>query len=148
MRAVDADDCNVYVRSKRAGERVMQALKKHYANLKLRINDEKSALATGWGRPFLGFAFWRQRRGNEIKRAASHNAIVAMKERIRAITRRNGGRSMDITVEELRAFLTGWRAYFRLAQTPSVFRGLDKWVRHHLRVAQLKQRKRGTAVYR
>lgn len=143
-----ADDCNVYVRSKRAGHRVMQVLKKHYATLKLRINDEKSAVAIVWGRAFLGFTFWRRKRKNEIKRAASHNAIVRMKARIRAITCRNGGRSMDTTVEELTAFLTGWREYFRLAETPKVFRNLDKWIRHRLRAAQLKQWKRGTTVYR
>lgn len=143
-----ADDCNVYVRSKRAGERVMQALKKRYANLKLRINDEKSAVANVWGRPFLGFAFWKPRGKDEIKRAAAHKAIAAMKRRIRAITCRNGGRSMDTTIEDVKAYLTGWKEYFRLAQTPSMFRGLDKWIRHRLRVAQLKQWKRGTTVYR
>lgn len=142
-----ADDCNVYVRSKRAGERVMQALTKYYANLKLRINDDKSAVAKVWGRPFLGFDFWRPRGRDEVKRAVSHKAIAAMKQRIRAITCRNGGRSMETVVEELKAFLAGWREYFRLAQTPSVFRGLDQWIRHRLRVAQLKQWKRGTTVY-
>lgn len=143
-----ADDCNVYVRSKRAGERVMRALRKCYANLKLRINDEKSAVAGVWGRPFLGYAFWRPRGKDEIKRAVSRKATAAMKERIRAITHRNGGRSMDTTIEDVTAYLSGWKEYFRLAQTPSVFRGLDEWIRHRLRAAQLKQWKRGTTVYR
>lgn len=143
-----ADDCNVYVRSKRAGERVMQWLKKRYATLKLRVNDSKSAVAKVWGRPFLGFDLRRPRGREEVKRATSHQAIAAMKQRIRAITRRNGGRSMETVIEELKAFLTGWKEYFRLAQTPSVFRGLDQWIRHRLRVVQLKQWKRGTTVYR
>lgn len=143
-----ADDCNVYVRSKRAGERVMQALKKRYASLKLRINEDKSAVAIVWGRAFLGYAFWRPRGKDEIKRAAAHKALAAMKSRIRAITCRNGGRSMDTTIEDVKAYLTGWKEYFRLAQTPRVFRELDKWIRHRLRTAQLKQWKRGTTVYR
>ncbi len=143
-----ADDCNVYVRSKRAGDRVMHALRKCYTNLKLQINDDKSAVAKVWGRTFLGFDFWKPRGKDEIKRAVSHKAITAMKERIRAITRRNGGRSMDTTIEELKAFLAGWKAYFRLAETPKVFRNLDMWIRHRLRAAQLKQWKRGSTVYR
>jgi group II intron reverse transcriptase/maturase len=143
-----ADDCNVYVRSQRAGERVMRALTKHYANLKLRINETKSAVAQVWGRPFLGYAFWKPKRRNEIKRAVSYKAIAAMKSRIRALTRRNGGRSMDTTIEEAKAYLTGWREYFRLAETPRVFRDLDEWIRHRLRAVQLKQWKRGSTVYR
>lgn len=143
-----ADDCNVYVQSERAGLRVMQALVKRYAMLKLRINEAKSAVAPVWGRAFLGYAFWKPRGRDEVKRAAAHKALRAMKERIRAITRRSGGRSMDTTIEDVKAYLTGWKEYFRLAQTPSVFRELDKWIRHRMRAAQLKQWKRGTTVYR
>lgn len=142
-----ADDCNVYVRSKRAGERVMATLKKQYAQLKLRVNDGKSAVAKPWGRPFLGYTFWYNRKG-ETRRAVADKAIDAMKTRIRSITRRNGGYGMEATVEELKAYLTGWREYFRLAQTPGPLRGLDQWIRRRLRAMQLKQWKRGATVYR
>jgi hypothetical protein len=126
----------------------MQALTQHYAKLKLRINETKSAVAEVWGRPFLGYAFWKPKRRHEIRRAVSHKAIAAMKERIRTLTRRNGGRSMDTTIEEVRVFLTGWKEYFRLAETPKVWRGLDEWIRHRLRAVQLKQWKRGNTIYR
>ena len=142
-----ADDCNVYVRSKRAGERVMQALKKHYANLRLRINETKSAVAEPWGRPFLGYTFWRKRNG-ETRRAVAAKAITAARARIRQITWRNGGRRIDTLVEELKTFLGGWKEYFRLVQVQLPLRDLDQWIRRRLRVAQLKQWKRGSTVYR
>nr|WP_231971804.1 group II intron reverse transcriptase/maturase [Sulfurifustis variabilis] len=142
-----ADDCNVYVRSKRAGERVMQALKRHYARLRLRINETKSAVAEPWGRPFLGYTFWRNRHG-EVRRAVAEKALTAARARIRLITCRNGGRRMGTLVEELKTFLVGWKEYFRLVQVQRPLRDLDKWVRRRLRAAQLTQWKRGTTVYR
>jgi group II intron reverse transcriptase/maturase len=142
-----ADDCNVYVRSRRAGERVMVALKQHYAQLKLRINEDKTAVAEPWGRPFLGYTFWRNRKG-ETRRAVAGKAIEAMKTRVRHITRRNGGRSREATVDALRVFLIGWREYFRLVETRSSLDKLDQWIRRRLRAMQLKQWKRGTTVYR
>lgn len=142
-----ADDCNVYVRSKRAGERVMQALKKRYANLRLRINETKSAVAEPWGRPFLGYTFWRNRNG-EIRRAVAAKAMTAARTRIQHITCRNGGRSMDTLVEELKTFLVGWKEYFRLVQVQRPLRDLDQWIRRRLRMTQLKQWRRGSTVYR
>jgi RNA-directed DNA polymerase len=88
-----ADDCNVYVRSKRAGERVMELLRRLYADLQLRINETKSAVARPWERKFLGYSFWVAN-GREIKRKVAPKALEAMKERVRDITSRNGGRSM------------------------------------------------------
>jgi RNA-directed DNA polymerase len=142
-----ADDCNVYVRSKRAGERVMEGLRRLYAKLRLRINESKSAVARPWDRKFLGYSFWVAA-GREVKRRVSSKALVAMKQRVRAITARNRGRSIPTIVAELRGYLVGWKEYFRLADTPNIFREIDKWVRHRLRAIQLKQWKRGPTIYR
>ncbi|MFL5367575.1 MAG: group II intron reverse transcriptase/maturase [Myxococcales bacterium] len=142
-----ADDSNVYVRSRRAGERVMQALRGLYARLRLRVNEAKSAVARPWDRKFLGYSFWVAK-GREVKRRIARQALAAMKERVRQITRRNGGRSLDAVIAELRGYLVGWKEYFRLADTPRILREIDEWIRHRLRVIQLKQWKRGPTVYR
>ncbi len=142
-----ADDCNVYVRSRRAGEDVMQALRRLYAKLRLRVNEAKSAVARPWGRKFLGYRFWVAK-GGEVKRGVARQALETMKDRVRVITGRNRGRSLEQVSQDLRGYLVGWREYYRLADTPSVFGDLDKWVRHRLRVVHLKQWKRGRTVYR
>lgn len=142
-----ADDCNVYVRTPRAGERVMQALVGLYATLRLRINSTKSAVAPVWERPFLGFRFWETSDGG-IKRAVAPSALRKMHTRIRAITARTGGRSLGQVATELRRYLVGWRAYFRLADTPEVFAQVEQWLHHRLRALQLKQWKRGPTVFR
>jgi group II intron reverse transcriptase/maturase len=141
-----ADDCNVYVRSQRAGEDVMETLRRLYARLRLRVNEAKSAVARPWGRKFLGYEFWVA--GGQVRLGVARQALEAMKERVRGITRRNGGRSMSAVVTELRGYLAGWKEYFRLAETPRVFRDLDGWLRRRLRMVQLKQWRRGTTVYR
>ena len=142
-----ADDCNVYVRSRRAGEDVMETLRRLYARLRLRVNEAKSAVARPWDRKFLGYSFWVAP-GRKVKRRVAPKALAAMKERVREITARNGGRAMDRVIAELRGYLRGWKEYFRLAETPGVFSDLDEWIRHRLRLVQLKQWKRGTTVYR
>jgi RNA-directed DNA polymerase len=142
-----ADDCNVYVRSRRTGERVMKAMRCLYAKLRLRINESKSAVARPWDRKFLGYSFWVAP-GREVKRRVANKALVTMKQRVRAITARNCGRSLPTVVAELRGYLVGWREYFRLADTPRIFRGLDEWIGHRLRAIQLKQWKRGKTIYR
>jgi RNA-directed DNA polymerase len=142
-----ADDCNVYVRSRRAGERVMQHLTRLYARLRLRINPAKSAVAPVWRRSFLGFSFWVAR-GGEVRRRVAKKTLRTMKDRVRKLTARNRGRSMTQVVTELRGYLVGWKGYFRLADTPGVFRGLDEWLRHRLRALHLKQWKRGRTIYR
>ena len=141
------DDCNVYVRSKRAGEDVMEALRRLYAGLRLRINEAKSAVARPWDRKFLGYSFWVARK-RTVKRKIAPKALERMKERVREITSRNGGRRIKSVVLELRGYLLGWKEYFRLADTPGVFRDLDYWIRRRLRLLQLKQWKRGTTAYR
>ncbi len=142
-----ADDANVYVRSKRAGERVMALLRRCYAKLHLNVNESKSAVASVFGRKFLGYSLWVAR-GGEIKRKVAAKPLATFKQRIRELTRRSGGRSMSEVVERLRSYLLGWKAYFRLAQTPRVWRELDEWLRHRLRAIQLKHWKRGITMYR
>ncbi len=142
-----ADDGNVYVRSKRAGERVMALLHRLYGDLKLRINESKSAVARVWDRKFLGFSLWVGA-GKTVRVRVAEKALNAMKQRVRSMTRRLGGRSLGQVIGKLRPYLLGWKAYFRLAETPQVFRELDEWIRHRLRAIQLKQWKRGRTTYR
>lgn len=142
-----ADDCNVYVRSKRAGERVMVLLRRLYGRLHLTVNEAKSAVASVFGRKFLGYAFWVAP-GGVVKRKVADKAIRAFKNRIRELTPRVTGRSMSAVIERLRVFVLGWKAYFRLAQTPRVWRDLDEWMRHRLRAIQLKQWRRGRTIFR
>ena len=142
-----ADDCNVYVRSRRAGERVLEALKGLYAGLRLKVNESKSAVARPWERTFLGYSFWVAK-GREVKRRVAPKALAKMKQRVRRITRRNGGRSMDQVTREMRGYLTGWKEYFQLADTPGIFAGLDGWIRRRLIAVQLKQWKCGKTAYR
>jgi len=142
-----ADDLNVYVRSKAAGERVYKGLKKLFRKLRLQVNEEKSAVDLAVRRDFLGYGFWVAA-GKRIKRRVAGKALGAMKERVREITNRNGGRSLPAVAKELRVYLVGWKEYFKLAETPGVFEDHDKWIRHRLRCLQLKQWKRGTTVFR
>jgi hypothetical protein len=142
-----ADDCNVYVRSQNAGQRVMALLSRLYGKLHLKINESKSAEGSAFGRKFLGYSLWAAPRG-EVKRAVSAKAREAFKQRIRQLTRRNCGRGMSELVEPLRRYVLGWKAYFGLAQTPGVWRELDEWMRHRLRAIQLKQWRRGKTIYR
>jgi RNA-directed DNA polymerase len=142
-----ADDCNVYVGSKKAGERVMAYLRKLYTGLKLQINEAKSAVVSAFGRKFLGYELWVAK-GKEVKCAVAYKALDNFKARIRQLTRRSGGRSMTQVVEKLRPYLLGWKAYFGMAQTPRVWRELDEWLRHRLRAIQLKHWKRPKAIYR
>jgi RNA-directed DNA polymerase len=141
-----ADDCNVYVRSPRAGERVLQALRGCYARLALKVNESKTAVAEVWGRKFLGYCLYATSAG-EVKRAVSNQAMHKLRERIRELTRRQG-RSLEQIAGDLRGYVPGWKAYFRLAQTPKVMRELDEWLRHRLCAVRLKQWRRGTTMFR
>ncbi|WP_217898097.1 group II intron reverse transcriptase/maturase [Zobellella denitrificans] len=142
-----ADDCNVYVGSHKAGERVMRLLRRCYAKLRLVINEAKSAISSVFGRKFLGYALWQTRDG-EVRRAVSTKALQAFKLRIRQLTRGSGGRSLAQVVEKLRSYLLGWKGYFRLAQTPRIWRSLDEWIRRRLRALHLRQWRRGKTIYR
>ena len=140
-----ADDCNVYVRSQKAGERVMALLRRLYGRLRLTVNESKSAVQTSRGASSWAICFWFAK--DEVKRAVAAKALATFRQRVRELTRRNGGRSMQEVIERLRPYLLGWKAYFGLAQTPGVWRSLNEWLRHRLRAIQLKHWKRGTTMY-
>ncbi|MBI4207937.1 MAG: group II intron reverse transcriptase/maturase [Betaproteobacteria bacterium] len=141
-----ADDCNVYVRSRKAGARVMALLRRCYAKLRLKVNETKSAVASVMGRKFLGYSFWAAKGG--VKRKVAAKPMATFKQRVRQLTRRSGGRSMAEVIARLRPYLLGWKAYFGLAQTPGIWRTLDEWLRHRLRAIQLKHWRRGSTIYR
>ncbi len=141
-----ADDCNVYVRSRRAGERVMAWLRRLYAGLRLRVNDEKSAVDRAVKRKILGFSMWINPQGKVCLRVAE-KAFEKMKSRVRTITRRSRGVSIATVAEDLRSYLTGWRNYFKPAETPKKFDETDQWIRHRMRALHLKQWKRGKTAY-
>ena len=147
VRFPSATRRNVYVQSKRAAARVMIELTQLYAQLKLRVNPAKSAVAPAKDRQFLGYSFWYAK-GSVVKRRVAPKALVTMKERVRDITSRNGGRSLAKVAADLRGYLMGWKAYFRLADTPGVFSDVDRWLHRRLRMLILKQQKRGTTLYR
>ena len=100
-----------------------------------------------WGRKFLGYSFWVAT-GGEVRRRVAPKALEGMKHRVRQITRWTGGRSMEQVTSGLGTYLRGWRAYFKLADTPRIFRDLDGWIHRRLRALQLKQWKRGRTAYR
>jgi RNA-directed DNA polymerase len=140
-----ADDCNIYVRSQKAGERVMAGIEKFLAKrLKLKVNKAKSAVAKPSVRKFLGFSFTG---GKEPRRRIAPQAIGRFKARVRELTRRMRGASLPQIVKELSIFLVGWRGYFGFCQTPSVLRALDEWIRRRLRAFAWKQWKRGPARF-
>src|SRR2546422_8301668 len=132
-----ADDCNIYVRSERAGQRVMKSITLFITQkLKLKVNESKSAVARPQERKFLGFTFTD---GPEVKRAIAPKSLVRFKRRVREITRRAKGVSMDATMEELAPYMRGWRSYFGFCETPRVLVSLTSWVRARLRVALWRQ---------
>ncbi len=141
-----ADDCNVYVGSRRAGERVMKLLRRLFARLRLRVNESKSAVDFATRRKILGYSFWIGA-GRAVKLRVAKSALTDLKDRVRRITRRSGGRSINGIILEFREYLPGWRNYFGLAETPGIFNDLDKWLRHRLRAIHLKQWKRGRTAY-
>ncbi len=141
-----ADDCNVYVRSKAAAEKAMQTMQKLMGKLKLRINEQKSAVARASQRKFLGFQFWYAK--GQVKLKVADQALKRFKDRIREATRRNCGRNVKQVIEGMRSYLLGWKNYFKLAETPKIFGELDAWIRRKLRVLILKQWKTRKAVYK
>jgi RNA-directed DNA polymerase len=140
-----ADDCNLYVRSRRAGERVMASITRFITTkLKLKVNQQKSAVARPWERKFLGFSFTANR---EPKRRIAPKAVQRFKEKVRELTSRTRGVSIERMAEELAQYLRGWFGYFGKCQTPSVLKSLEEWTRRRLRSAIWKQWKRGTVRF-
>src|SRR2546429_1266760 len=136
-----ADDCNIYVVSERAGKRVMQSVTGFLRRrLKLRVNETKSAVARPQDRKFLGFSFTG---GKEPRRRIAPKALLRCKQRVRELTRRTRGISLEQMMKELTTYLRGWKSYFGFSQTPSVLRRLEEWIRRRLRSMIWKQWKRG-----
>jgi RNA-directed DNA polymerase len=147
-----ADDCNIYVRSQRAGERVLHSIKRYLGNtLKLTINEAKSAVDRPWRRSFLGFTMSPKDKRLKV----SEKALNAFKQKVRRLSRRTRGRTIYTIIAELRKYIQGWKAYFQLAEVTSPLRDIDKWIRRRLRSYHWKQwgrrgyrelRKRGVEV--
>jgi len=141
-----ADDCNIYVRSQRSGERVMESITRFISKkLKLKVNGEKSAVARPWERKFLGFSFTAK---EPQRRRIAPKAMERFKERVRERTRRTKGVSLEGMVKDLTVYLRGWHGYFGYCQTPSVLEDLDSWIRRKLRCFVWKQWRRGRTRYK
>ena len=141
-----ADDCNVYVKSERAGNRVMAGLT-HWLSrkLKLKVNADKSAVAHPETRKLLGYSF---RRGRQVWCVVSPESVKRFKTRIKELTRRTTGRSLEQLIQPLKRYLTGWKSYYRLNQWSSLMRGLSRWIRRRLRSILWKQWKTGSKRYK
>ena len=140
-----ADDCNIYVGSRRGGERVMESVTRFIAGtLRLRVNQSKSAVARPWERKFLGFSFTAH---GQPKRRIAPQAVQRFRRRVRELTRRTRGVSHERMVEDLARYWRGWLGYFGKCETPSVLARLEKWTRRRLRSAIWKQWKRGRRRY-
>jgi RNA-directed DNA polymerase len=140
-----ADDCNIYVRSQRAGQRVMTNVTRFLTRrLKLKVNKTKSAVARPEERKFLGFSFSTDA---EPKRRVAPKALLRCKQKIRELTQRTRGISLEQMMKELAAYLRGWKSYFGFCQTLSLLKKLDKWIRRRLRSMIWKQWKRGKQRY-
>jgi len=136
-----ADDCNIYVRSRRAGERVMASVERFLARrLKLKVNRTKSAVARPSARKFLGFSFTNR---EQPRRRIAPQALARFKSRVRELTQRTRSASLGRIAEDLSRYLIGWRGYFGFCQTPSVLQRLDEWIRRRLRAIAWKQWRRG-----
>ena len=141
-----ADDCNIYVRSQRAGERVKRSITGFITRrLKLRVNEQKSAVARPVERKFLGFSFTNAR---EPKRRIAAKALVRFKRKVRELTGRTRGIGIERMTKELSSYLRGWKGYFGFCETPTVLESLDQWIRRRLRSMIWKQWKRGKVRFR
>jgi RNA-directed DNA polymerase len=139
-----ADDCNIYVRSLAAGQRVMESVTRFLEEkLKLRVNREKSAVAPVGERKFLGYRLLLNG-----KLGISPKSVKRAKERIKEITSRNRGVKFADVIKELNSFLVGWLSYYRYAAFRGELQRMDEWIRRRLRSYRLKQRKRGTSITR
>lgn len=140
-----ADDCNIYVASERAGKRVMHSVTSFIQRrLKLKVNEAKSAVARPQQRKFLGFSFTG---GAEVKRRIAPKALLRCKQRVRRLTRRTQGISVEQMTKELTRYIGGWKSYFGYCETPSVLQSLDQWIRRRLRSVIWKQWKRGSVRF-
>lgn len=137
-----ADDCNVYVKSKSAGERVMASLKRYLSDrLKLKVNEEKSAVARPWERKFLGYTVLPRGQG-KMKLKPAAESVKRLKKKLRPLLRRGRGQKLSEVIAVLNRITRGWVAYFRLSEVKQSFEGLDQWIRRKLRCILWRQWKR------
>jgi len=142
-----ADDCNIYVKTQRAGERVLEGVKQYLEKgLKLKVNPQKSKVERVTRAKFLGFSFWK-RKGDVYIRIANRTKERFM-EKIRHLTKRTRAGKLEDVVGNINRYVIGWTAYYRMATTPSVYKELDEWIRRRLRQILWKRWKRGTTRYR
>lgn len=133
-----ADDCNIYVKTWKAGVRVKQSVTDFIEKkLKLKVNAEKSAVDRPWKRKFLGFTFSWDKKNPKVK--ISKPSLQRVKAKIKAITSRKSPIPMEVRIKELNQYLIGWSGYYALADTPSIFQELDEWTRRRLRMCMWKQ---------
>ena len=141
-----ADDCNIYVKSKRAGERTLASIQRFIeGKLQLKVNEKKSAVDRPWKRKFLGFSFTSTK---DLKIRIAKASIQRMKEKVRKITSRKMPYPMEYRIQKLNQYLTGWCGYFALADTKAIFGSLDKWIRRRLRMCLWKNWKNPKAKIR
>jgi len=141
-----ADDCNIYVASERAGERVMKSITKFLSQrLRLKVNEAKSAVGRPWQRKFLGFTFTNEK---QPRRRIAPAALKRAKEKIKILTCRNRGNSLQQIIEELTSYLRGWIGYFGYCQTPTVLQRLEQWTRRKLRCIVWKRWKRSSTRFK
>lgn len=142
-----ADDCNVYVRTQRAGERVMESVKAYLEKkLKLKVNPKKSKVERATRVKLLGFSFYE--RNGEVRIRVASQSVARFRKKLRGLTKRTRSGKLEEVIETINGYLMGWMAYYRLADTPSVFAGLDSWIRRRLRQMIWKRWKRGKTRYR
>jgi len=142
-----ADDCNIYVKTPRAGERVMESVKKFLEKkLKLKVNTKKSKVDRATRVKFLGFSFYKYK--GEVRIRVAKRSLERFREKLRRLTKRTRSGKLEDIIQEINRYLIGWMGYYRLAETPSVYVGLDSWIRRRLRQMIWKRWKRGTTRYR
>jgi RNA-directed DNA polymerase len=140
-----ADDCNIYVASERAGQRVMEGITKFLGKkLRLRVNAEKSAVAHPWERKFLGFTYTR----TELKVRIAPKSLDRAKDKIREITNPARGDALPTIIDELKRFLTGWRQYYVICEETFQFQDLERWLRRRLRSLLWNRWKTGQKRYK
>ena len=142
-----ADDCNIYVKTQRAGERVLESVRQYLEKkLKLKVNRKKSKVERAKAAKFLGFSFYKRK--GKIHIRIAKRSLERLKDKMRRLTRRTRSGKLEDILQELNRYVVGWVAYYRLAETPSVYQRLDKWLRRRLRQMLWKRWKRGTTRFR
>jgi RNA-directed DNA polymerase len=142
-----ADDCNIYVKTQRAGKRVMESVRAFLEKkLKLKVNPKKSKVDRAFRVKFLGFSFFK--RNGEVLIRIANRSKERFAEKLRRLTKRTRSGKLENIIREINQYTMGWIGYYRLANTPSVYEELDRWIRRRLRQMVWKRWKRGTTRYR